>query len=83
MIRKPAYLTVQDDSGFNLDGIAVQVLDDFPNLDMEVVEDNSAYFVLRFIYDDFVEVQEVVAAVSYLLIQETIFEFKITLNCDE
>jgi len=83
MIKKPAFITVQEGSGVSLRGIVSLILDDFPNTDMFIMEDTEYYFVIKFIYDDFVEVQEIAAAISYLLIQEGICEFTTTLNCDE
>jgi len=83
MIKKPAFVTVQESSGLSIKGIAALVLDEFPNMDMFLMEDTESYFVLKFIYDDFVEVQDVVSNISYTLIQEGIYEYTTTLNCDD
>jgi len=48
-----------------------------------VVQDTESYFVIKFIYDDFIEVQEVISNISYTLIQEGINNYTTILNCDD
>ena len=83
MIKKPAFVTIQESSGCSLLGIAQLILDEFPNIDMNLIEDTESYFVIKFIYDDYIELQEVISSLSYILVQEGILEYITTINCDE
>jgi len=83
MMKKPAFVTIEDSSGCNLSGIATLVVEDFPNMDMYIMQDTESYFVIKFIYDDFIEVQEVISNISYTLIQEGINNYTTILNCDD
>ena len=84
MRRQIAYITIEESTGSDcLNGIAPLVLEDFPNIDMHVMEDTEYYFVLKFFYDDFNDVQEVIGAVSYILAGEGIYRYTVTLNCND
>ena len=83
MIRKIAYITIEDSTGAaDLKGVAGTVLDEFPNLDMHVMEDTPDYFVLKFIYDEYEEIKEVSSTTAYIL-SEDVTKFTITINHDE
>jgi len=47
------------------------------------MEDTDYYFVLKFFYDDFNDVQEVIGAVSFILAGEGIYRYTVTLNCND
>ena len=83
-MRQPGYLTVEQVSeNTEFDGISTLVLEEFSNIEVSVIEECEYYFVLKFICEDFEEIQEIVSTVSYILIGEGIYKYIITLNCDE
>jgi hypothetical protein len=83
-MRNPVYITIEESSGCSdLVGISSLILQEFPNLDLNIVEDNSVYFVLHFVYEEFEEAQEVASTITYLLLGEGIYRFKITVNTND
>lgn len=83
-MRQPGYLTVEQVSeNKEFEGISTLVLEEFSNIEVSVIEECEYYFVLKFICEDFEEIQEIVSTVSYILIGEGIYKYIITLNCDE
>ena len=84
MRRQIAYITIEESTGSeNLNGIAPLVLDDFPNVEMNIMEDTGYYFVLKFFYDDYADVQDIIGAISYILAGEGIYKYTVTINCNE
>ena len=84
MIKKPAFITIEDASGTSdLRGLAPMILDEIDNLDAYIIEDTDYYFVLKLIYDELTEVQDITSLIGYILVQEGIYRYTITLNLDE
>ena len=78
-----AFITVEDTAGLDdLEGVADKVLEEFPNLDIELKDHATFYFVLKVLYDEYEELQELIGTISYILIGEEIMRYTITLNCD-
>lgn len=83
-MRQPGYLTVEQVSEYKeFEEIPSILLNEFSNIEVSIVEQCEYYFVLKFICEDFEEIQELVSTVTYILIGENIYKFIITLNCDE
>ena len=77
------YITVEDNTGTELDKLAIDIAQEFPNLDIQITESCGYYFVIKIFYDDFEEIQEVASTLSYLLLGEGIYRYVITVNCTE
>ncbi len=78
-----AYINFEDmlESG-GLPEIASEILDDFPNLDIEVMQSNTCYLVLKVEYDEYEEIQELVGSATYMISAVTT-KFNITINYNE
>lgn len=77
------YITIEDNTGTELDYLANDMLSEFPNLDVQLTESCGYYFVLKAFYDDFTEIQELVSTISYMIIGEGISRFVVTVNSNE
>lgn len=80
-MKKRAYITIED--GDYLHGIAPLVIDEFSNIDIQIIEDTEYYFVLNCIYEDHEDIQDIVSTLSYILIGEGVEKFKVTVNTDD
>ena len=84
MTRQIAFVTIEESTGSQtLNGIAPLIIDEFPNVDMYIMEDTGYYFVLKFFYEDFPDVQDIMAVISYILAGELISKYTVTINCNE
>lgn len=84
MRRQIGYITIEDSSGSDsLSGIASLIVEDFPNAELQIMEDTGYYFVIKFFCEDYTEVQDIVAATSYILAGEGILKYIVTINCNE
>jgi hypothetical protein len=83
-MKQIGYITVEECTGDkDFYGIAPLVLEEFNNMDLHIIEENESYFVLKFICEDFEDVQELVSTCSYILAGENIIKFSVTINNDE
>ena len=82
-MRQQGYITIEEESGAVLHGIAPLIVDEFPNMELSIMEDTSYYFVIKFFCDDFAEVQELISTIAYILCGESIHKYTTTLNCNE
>jgi hypothetical protein len=83
-MRQHGYITIEENTGAaSMNGIAALIAEEFPNIEIAIMEDTSYYFVLKFLYDDFVDVQEIVSTIAYILCGEGIHKYTTTLNCNE
>lgn len=83
-MRQHGYITIEEDTGAaSLNGIAALIADEFPNLEIAIMEDTGYYFVIKFICDDFADVQEIAGTIAYILCGEGIHKYTTTLNCNE
>ena len=80
-MKKRTYITIED--GDYLYGIAPLVIEEFPNIDIQIIENTEYYFVLNCIYEDYSDIQDIVSTLSYILIGEGVEKFKITINTDD
>ena len=79
-----AWITVEDHSlVYGFKSIAQEILDEVENLDINIKESNSSYFVLELIYEQFDEVKEVCSLATYLLLNAYITEFTMTTNTSD
>lgn len=77
------YINIEDGTGFDdFCQVGEQITEEFPNLDLELIENTSYYIVLKVVYDEYEEIQELVSTISYLLTAAEITRFTITINCD-
>lgn len=77
------YINIEDGNGYDdFCLIADQIVQEFPNLDLEVIENSSYYIVLKVVYDEYEEIQDLVSTIAYLLVSANICRFTITINCD-
>lgn len=83
-MRQEGYLNVEQISEYRqFDGLAYLILEEFPNLELEIKEDYEHYFVIHFICEDLEDVQELVSTTSYILVGEGVNKYTITLNLNE
>jgi GTP cyclohydrolase III len=83
-MRQIGYVTVEECTGDNdFYGIPHLVINEFSNIEASIVEQNEMYFVIKYICEDFEEVQELVATISHILTGENIIKFSITINNEE
>lgn len=84
MIRQIAYITIEESTGSErLNGIAPLIIDDFSNIEIQILEDTEYYFVLKFFYDDFTDIQDIIATISYILVGEKIYKYTVTINYND
>lgn len=77
------YINIEDVTGYEeFTQIPDQILEEFPNLDIGVTTCNDYYIVLKVVYDEYEEIQDLVSTVAYLLVASDITRFTITINCD-
>lgn len=78
------FITVENCSDQKeFEDIALVILEEFPNTDLTIVEDNESYFVIKFLCEEFEEIQELTSLISYILTGEHINKFSITVNYNE
>lgn len=83
-MRQIGYITVEEcTADKDLIGIGELILDEFSSMELHIVEENEAYFVVKFICEEFEEVQDLVSIISYILTGEQISKFSITINNEE
>lgn len=83
-MRQRGYITIEESTGASsLNGIAALIVEEFPNQEIVIMEDTGYYFVIKFICDDFADVQEIAATIAYILCGEGIYKYTTTLNCNE
>lgn len=83
-MRQAGFITIEECTGDkDFYGIPPLIIEEFPNMEIYIIEENEAYFVLKFICEDFEEVQELVSTCSYILSGENINKFSITINTDD
>jgi hypothetical protein len=83
-MRQPGYITIEQTcENKDFEGISSLILDEFSNAEVSLIEECEYYFVIKFICEDFEEIQEIASTISYILIGEGIHKFILTLNCDE
>jgi hypothetical protein len=83
-MRQTGYITVEECTGDkDFYGITPLIIEQFPNIEIHAIEENESYFVLKFICEDFEEVQDLVATCSYILTGENIIKFSITINAQD
>lgn len=79
-----AYITVEDTTGSGyLKEIPHQILDEFDNTDVSIIENTEYYFVIKIVYEDYSEIQEIVSTISYIITGYQIDRFTITVNSTE
>lgn len=84
MRRQIGYITIEESTGgAGLTGIAPLIVDEFPNSDLHIMEDTGYYFVIKFFTEEYTDVQDIIAATSYILAGEGIQKYTVTINCDE
>jgi hypothetical protein len=83
-MRQAGYITVEECTGDkDLYVIPYLIAEEFPNIEINIIEENESYFVLKFICEDFEEVQEIASICAYILTGEKINKFSITVNSDD
>lgn len=83
-MRQTGYITIEERTGDkDFYGIPNLIVEQFSNIEVSIIEENEAYFVLKFIYENFEEVQEIVSICAYILTGELIDKFSITINCED
>lgn len=83
-MRQQGYITIEEGTGgCDLNGIAPLIIEEFPNVDIHIMEDTGYYFVLKFLYEDYADVQEISGTIAHILCGEGIYKYTTTLNCNE
>ncbi len=83
-MRQAGYITIEECTGDkDFYGIPNLIVEQFSNIEVEVIEQTESYFVLKFFCEDFEEVQEISSMCAYILTGELINKFSITINSED
>jgi len=78
------FITVENCSNQKeFEDISYVILEEVANTDLIIIENNESYFVLKFLCEEFEEIQELSSLIAYLLTGEHISKFSITVNYNE
>jgi hypothetical protein len=83
-MRQAGYITIEECTGDkDFYGIPQLILEEFCNIEVSIVEENEGYFVLKYICEDFEDVQQIVSICAYILAGEQMNKFSITVNNED
>jgi hypothetical protein len=83
-MRQVGYITIEECTGDkDFHGVPQLIVEEFSNIEVTIIEENNSYFVLKYICEDFEDVQQIASICAYIITGELINKFSITVNNED